>query len=133
MQYAEHILLWKKLQKIKVIWYSYSSGKIREGKMSAAFPSAPADIDDTDHIQPGRNHSCTSKIIPALSENHSCTASKTPSCAIYLQAETIPALANHSCTSKIIHALSENLSCTTSKTVMCNLSPGALEGVQKQI
>ena len=44
--------------------YSYSGGKIRAEKKSAAFPSALADIDD---IQSGRNHSCTTKIIPALS------------------------------------------------------------------
>ena len=50
-----------------VISYSYSSGKVRAEKMSAAFPSAPADIDDIDHIKPGRNYSCTTKIIPALS------------------------------------------------------------------
>ena len=42
-------------------------------KMSAAFPSAPADIDDTDHFQRGGNHSFTSKIIPTLSGNLSCT------------------------------------------------------------
>ena len=47
--------------------YSYSSGKIRAEKMSAAFPSAPADIDDIDHTKPGRNYSCTAKINPALS------------------------------------------------------------------
>ena len=49
------------------IVYSYSSGKIRAEKKSAAFPSALADIDHIDHIQPGRNYSCTTKINPALS------------------------------------------------------------------
>ena len=54
---------------IFLLWnrYSYSSGKIRAEKMSAAFPSAPADIDDIDHTKPGRNYSCTAKINPALS------------------------------------------------------------------
>ena len=69
--------------------------------MSAAFPSAPADIDDADHIQPGRNHSCTSKIIPAPSENLSCTTIKTFMC-------NLSPGRNHSCASKIIPALSEN-------------------------
>ena len=49
------------------IGYCYSSGKIRAEKKGAAFPSALAGIDDIDHIQPGRNYSCTTKIIPALS------------------------------------------------------------------
>ena len=59
----------QKLLRVMISWiiYSYSSGKIRAEKMSAAFPSAPADIDDIDHTKPGRNYSCTAKINPALS------------------------------------------------------------------
>ena len=35
------------------------AAKIRPAKMSAAFISDPGDIDDDDHNQPARNHSCT--------------------------------------------------------------------------
>ena len=74
--------------------------------MSGVVPSAPADIDDADHIQPGRNHSSTSNIIPALSAQPFLHYQQN----LHVQVQPITGR-NHSRTSKIIPALPTNFSC----------------------
>ena len=59
-------------------YYSYSGGKICAEKMSTAFPSAPANINDADRIlNLAETIPALSETIPALLESVCFTTSKT--------------------------------------------------------